>query len=648
VPQTVLTAFLSSTAEDLKVHREAVYERLRPIAFLKCIRMEDFGAVNADGVKACRDGLETADLFVGLIGMRRGWEPDGDTAQRSITEMEHDWASERAKKRRLSRFIHVTPENFPVPGHLFESEDKYKRQKAFRSKIMSELVVSRAGFENAPLLASAVVENLLTQIIRDPKLVQSLHTVGAPVTADVEAAKLLTAADAKGLTQQAEHAGVERLALFELARKISPEQPDNFDQAIKELSRAVDIAIQVAKQGRGGNLDELVRDVLAKVSERTKAGDFDGAAQEADRGFERWECEEERQRNDEDERRARSLQSGIAILEAGLEQDQLRRDAVAAAKRVEKIVTLTHPADGAAQFNALRLRQKEFYSRGRDRGTNVDLLVAIEIAHLTVKIAPNPHQRGTAWINVGNALAILGERESSTDKLEQAVSAFREALNWLTRDRAPLDWAVTQNNLGNALQALGERESGTEKLEQSVAAYREALKERTRERGPFDWAETQNNLGTALQRLGQRQSGTENLEQAITAYREALKVRTREQVPLDWATTQNNLGSALKSLGERERGTDKLKQAVAAYREALKEWTREHAPLSWAITQNNLGTALESLGARESDDARLEEAVAAFRNALEVFQSAQADHYVAMATRNLARAEALLAQRRKS
>ena len=62
----------------------------------------------------------------------------------------------------------------------------------------------------------------------------------------------------------------------------------------------------------------------------------------------------------------------------------------------------------------------------------------------------------------------------------------------------PLDWATTQNNLGNALKTLGERESGTARLEEAVAAYREALEEWTRERVPLDWAMTQNNLGNAL------------------------------------------------------------------------------------------------------------------------------------------------------
>jgi hypothetical protein len=48
-----------------------------------------------------------------------------------------------------------------------------------------------------------------------------------------------------------------------------------------------------------------------------------------------------------------------------------------------------------------------------------------------------------------------------------------------TRGRMPLDWAGTQNNLGLALRVIGERESGTARLEEAVAAYRDALQEYT-------------------------------------------------------------------------------------------------------------------------------------------------------------------------
>ena len=214
--------------------------------------------------------------------------------------------------------------------------------------------------------------------------------------------------------------------------------------------------------------------------------------------------------------------------------------------------------------------------------------------------AIEPGRRARLQLSFGNALQVLGERERGTERLEQAVDAYRAALEEYTRERVPLNWAGTQNNLGTALGALGKRESGTERLEQAVDAFRAALEERTRERVPLNWAGTQNNLGTALGALGERESGTERLEQAVDAFRAALEERTRERVPLNWAATQNNLGAALGALGERENGTERLEQAVDAFRAALEEYTRERVPLHWATTQNNLGNALGILGKRES------------------------------------------------
>lgn len=136
----------------------------------------------------------------------------------------------------------------------------------------------------------------------------------------------------------------------------------------------------------------------------------------------------------------------------------------------------------------------------------------------------------------------------------------------------------------------GGREAGTERLEQAMISYQNALLERTRDRVPLDWAMTQMNLGSAFLVMGKREKGTELLEQAVTSYQNALLERTRNRVPLAWAATQNNLGSALlnPSLGEREAGTERLEQAVTSYQNSLLEYTRDRVPLDWAITQHNL------------------------------------------------------------
>ncbi len=97
----------------------------------------------------------------------------------------------------------------------------------------------------------------------------------------------------------------------------------------------------------------------------------------------------------------------------------------------------------------------------------------------------------------------FGEKSALVD----AIALFREGLCRKPHERAPLCWAAINNDLGNALWILGSRESGTARLEQAVSAYRDALEERTRNRLPFEWAVTQSNLGNALLALGDRDSG---------------------------------------------------------------------------------------------------------------------------------------------
>ena len=107
-------------------------------------------------------------------------------------------------------------------------------------------------------------------------------------------------------------------------------------------------------------------------------------------------------------------------------------------------------------------------------------------------------QMGDDADEFGNALATLGGRESGTGKLEEAVLAYREALKEWTRERVPLQWAMTQMNFGSALATLGGRESGTGNLEEAVVAYREALKEYTPQTHQRNYQGTMDNLNRAL------------------------------------------------------------------------------------------------------------------------------------------------------
>jgi tetratricopeptide (TPR) repeat protein len=257
----------------------------------------------------------------------------------------------------------------------------------------------------------------------------------------------------------------------------------------------------------------------------------------------------------------------------------------------------THFGNAAASFppasaykdkwiTYLRKEANALYKQGGELGDNGALLLAVERYKALLKITPHdrtPLDWTETQNDLGLALSSLGERETDTVNLEQAIVAFREALTEVSREHVPLRWAAIQNNLANALSSIGQRESGTAKLEEAAVVYQEALTGVTRERAPLYWAMIQHNLGFVLVRLGERERGTVKLERAVIAFREALKEQTRERVPLDWARTQNNLGNALVAIGVRESGTVKLEQAIVAFREALTARTRERAPLQWAI-----------------------------------------------------------------
>ena len=264
-------------------------------------------------------------------------------------------------------------------------------------------------------------------------------------------------------------------------------------------------------------------------------------------------------------------------------------------------------------------------------------LTALEraVTILRAEVATSRDQKSLAMAqgNLGSALRVLGERsggEAGLKALNDAVEAFRAALEIRTRKTMPADWAATQNNLGVALEALGEQsggEAGLKALNDAAEAYRAALEIFTRETMPADWAMTQSNLGNALRTLGEQsggEAGLKALNDAVEAFRAALEIHTRKTMPADWAATQNNLGVALVALGERsggEAGLKALNDAVEAFRAALEIRTRETMPVQWAMTQNNLGNALRTLGERSGGEAGLKalnDAVEAYRAALEI------------------------------
>jgi len=70
-----------------------------------------------------------------------------------------------------------------------------------------------------------------------------------------------------------------------------------------------------------------------------------------------------------------------------------------------------------------------------------------------------------------------------------AINAYREALKERTRERVPVQWAVTQSDIGVALAKLGACERGTERIKEAGRGRVPRSAERTvpRERSTWSW-----------------------------------------------------------------------------------------------------------------------------------------------------------------
>lgn len=164
----------------------------------------------------------------------------------------------------------------------------------------------------------------------------------------------------------------------------------------------------------------------------------------------------------------------------------------------------------------------EWSERGRDRGLNFDREVAVAIARLVLERAGLPAGvRGLWQHNLGTALRALGRREAGTERLKDAVKAYRAALLERTQERVPLDWAVPQYNLDTALANLGEHKGDAARLEKAVEAYRAALLELTRERVPLQCAAATLSFCRAQALIAERQRNPTPLAQLEARAREA-------------------------------------------------------------------------------------------------------------------------------
>ena len=210
---------------------------------------------------------------------------------------------------------------------------------------------------------------------------------------------------------------------------------------------------------------------------------------------------------------------------------------LAAAAQARTLAQQASAAADARQLHAAKARE------GRGDVALTQLRYAEAAGHFgaaaSLLPASSSSDRGPLLWRQADALYRQGDEFGDNAALINSITIWeRISGREYPRDRVPLDWARTQMNLGNALSTLGERESGTARLEEAVAAYRAALEEWTRERVPLDWAMTQITSASRSRRSASGRAG-----------RRGWRRRSRP-IARRW---RNGRASACRSTGRRRR-----------------------------------------------------------------------------------------------
>lgn len=146
------SVFISSTSQDLKSHRDAVFEvvlqlKMRPIV------MEYFGSNPGGAVVESLKQVADADYFVGIIAHRYGYVPA--SMDKSVTEQEYD----EAGRLGIPRLMYIVDPTYDWPPERIENDPVAQaRLQTFKAKIDQQNV--RTLFTTPEKLASDVATDL--------------------------------------------------------------------------------------------------------------------------------------------------------------------------------------------------------------------------------------------------------------------------------------------------------------------------------------------------------------------------------------------------------------------------------------------------------------------------------------------------------
>jgi len=145
-----LRVFISSTFEDLKQYRQAVFEAIHSLG-AHSDDMIYWSADERSGAQASIDRLEKCDVVILLLAHRYGHVPDGCSI--SITELEYS----AARRKKIPVFAYFLDENEPWPPKYIEL-NRTDEIRAFKNRVSTD--VTRRTFRTTDELGRLVTQSL--------------------------------------------------------------------------------------------------------------------------------------------------------------------------------------------------------------------------------------------------------------------------------------------------------------------------------------------------------------------------------------------------------------------------------------------------------------------------------------------------------
>ena len=208
----------------------------------------------------------------------------------------------------------------------------------------------------------------------------------------------------------------------EMAKKVAGDLNLDFEGKKQAVRNTIDVyQREISGAQTQTNSDAIVDRPLARARSLMDVGES-GLAQATLRKA------AEAMHREEEERRERYV-TGITVLYNRSRDIALATyDGQAAANAIVGLAEAIHGANTPMADQSLNSQAATLYEYGCDRGSNVHLSALIAVRRKLLDAASSDEERGLAQANLGTALVRLGERESSTARLQEAVAAFDACL----------------------------------------------------------------------------------------------------------------------------------------------------------------------------------------------------------------------------